>query len=1604
MVKNSTGRIVKIENKVKWGGKGYGFLQRRDYKRITVDVKGRRVMFDSDSYNHIDHIYCTTTYKIQSSSDKRIIANFDTKQFNVNSANDILVKTSRSKAELILFTNDSKSLYDAVKRECEKVGITDFTGADFKQHMAGEEKNDKAELLTKIADRFEYENAAFSQGDFAKGAMAIYEEMRELEETMLELELEEPEIRGYFEQKVREDEYFEVGELKKIPYFSTEENIEIENRIYERSLAAKRPENQVPGFSFHRVQEYLDTSTLTEGQKQAVLFITGSKHRLRAIQAAPGTGVPFLLNFVRDFYEREGNYKVVALAPSNMAARNLKEKAGFDNANTLHAHFIQLQKEAGTWEADRDPLDLRLADFTGLSPGSHREIWVVDRAALIDNCAMDKLLEAAELKRAEVGLTGDYRELQPVGAGKPFTNLIKTGKTGYVELDEIVRQREVWRVFDSRKLSDSDRDKILRRAFKQEAAVTFFNGRPGDSIKPDQLEKLPLKPGREVTIFRDTNLKEAVNRVVHDEITAALDLLQNHITEVKDDDARHQRIAETYTSLSTKKREQTFVITGINRDRIKINHLVREILKDRGELAEGQVFTVRDNRDKEQEREFAPGDRVVFLKSEEVSGQEFKKDESGIVKKIEILKDDQSPSQMDKNEQKFFGGPGGDFSKKPPDEDSNPEMRIVIETKETTFVVDPAEYNYIEHAYCATAYKVQSAGDRSRVLAHIDTKQYNVNNSNDLLVKLSSAEREITIFTDDAKSLYDSVKGEQNKVSIYDFASGGPEPFCKKVPTPPKTFDNKQLLIENISGKFEYRHAAFTQGDFIFGGMDIYSDLLSLNETEIEINASELKDYFDNRIKTGYFCEVGNLGTDTYFSTGQNINTENGIYERAASARNKLTGFKESKVDRYLDSTTLNPGQKDALLFLTTGKDRIRAVQGAPGVGKSFMLNAAKNFYEEEGYKVVALAPSNEAAAGLKAKAGFDNASTIHAYLIRLQKEAGAWDSDRDPLNLRETNLSDLTPGAHKEIWFMDEASLIDNNAMDRLLEAAEKKNAEIALVGDTNQLQPVGAGRPHTNMLKEKIIDHVEVTDIMRQKQEWRIYHLEKMSKADKNDIVERAKAIKNNAAVTFFKGPPPDKTIEKQPTLSKFQVESFKTVSGVEIDIHMDSSLQEAVKEAVDHNISASINKLGDRVEEIEDNMTRFGEIASRFAGLPAHEREEAVIVTSINEDRTAINDFVHELLKEKGELGKGSDFLVTDIKNKKHVREFSLGDKVIFLQVKEFDGHLVKKNHVGKIKKIESSNLIVTTRGKDIVIPADKYNYFDHAYCRTTYRVQGADYKTVFANIDTRQSMVNSMNDYLIKISRAVRNLVLFTDDRYKLYKTVNKEQFKVSINDFKAEFFRKSEQQAISRLIEGIARRDFADSRLPRTVKNDLQRGDAHYVKYLHLRQKASDAISQADSLLKGRFSSEKARQEAEAKTLNHLDIDKKADYFRNKSEFYYKRALSNYTEATTRMAKSMNVDKLHHAVFEQQFEKDYIPGGRITFLGELNIETKTHSSELGNPSVSELEHSLDFVEPESLGLGHDQDSFGFEGPGDDGDFPGVEPEDGGIDGPGISRFD
>ena len=151
---------------------------------------------------------------------------------------------------------------------------------------------------------------------------------------------------------------------------------------------------------------------------------------------------------------------------------------------------------------------------------------------------------------------------------------------------------------------------------------------------------------------------------------------------------------------------------------------------------------------------------------------------------------------------------------------------------------------------------------------------------------------------------------------------------------------------------------------------------------------------------------------------------------------------------------------------------------------------------------------------------------------------------------------------------------------------------------------------------------------------------------------------------------------------------------------------------------------------IHEIKNRDIRLREIAKYYAGLSAAERAQTAIITATNRDRITINNNVREILKERGELSNGHVFEVIDGKGNVQDKEFAVGDKVIFLRKKEISGHLVMKNDIGIVRKIDKRTIVgvrgsgffsedhlslkIETRGKNIVVNSDEYNYLDYCYC--------------------------------------------------------------------------------------------------------------------------------------------------------------------------------------------------------------------------------------------------------------------------------------------------
>ncbi|UVV70796.1 Ti-type conjugative transfer relaxase TraA [Brucella anthropi] len=166
--------------------------------------------------------------------------------------------------------------------------------------------------------------------------------------------------------------------------------------------------------------------------------------------------------------------------------------------------------------------------------------------------------------------------------------------------------------------------------------------------------------------------------------------------------------------------------------------------------------------------------------------------------------------------------------------------------------------------------------------------------------------------------------------------------------------------------------------------------------------------------------------------------------------------------DRLIDAARLSDEQRGAIKHIT-GPERIAAVVGYAGAGKSTMLAAAREAWEAEGYRVHGAALSGKAAEGLEESSGIQS-RTLASWDM-------SWQNDRRTLK-------------RGDVFVIDEAAMVGSRQLARFIGEAEARGAKIVLVGDHEQLQAIGAGAPFRAITEE--IGHAELSEIRRQRIDW--------------------------------------------------------------------------------------------------------------------------------------------------------------------------------------------------------------------------------------------------------------------------------------------------------------------------------------------------------------------------------------------------------------------------------------------------------------------------------------------------------------------------------------
>lgn len=155
--------------------------------------------------------------------------------------------------------------------------------------------------------------------------------------------------------------------------------------------------------------------------------------------------------------------------------------------------------------------------------------------------------------------------------------------------------------------------------------------------------------------------------------------------------------------------------------------------------------------------------------------------------------------------------------------------------------------------------------------------------------------------------------------------------------------------------------------------------------------------------------------------------------------------------------------------ILTAVNDGLLVLTGGPGTGKTTTLNGILEIFEKKKLRVLLAAPTGRAAMRMSEVTG-RQARTIHRLL---EVEWGEGDKQRFTRNMENPLEADAV--------IVDELSMVDIHVFAALLDALPI-NCRLIMVGDSDQLPPVGSGNVLQDIISSGLIPTVALTEVFRQ------------------------------------------------------------------------------------------------------------------------------------------------------------------------------------------------------------------------------------------------------------------------------------------------------------------------------------------------------------------------------------------------------------------------------------------------------------------------------------------------------------------------------------------
>lgn len=276
-------------------------------------------------------------------------------------------------------------------------------------------------------------------------------------------------------------------------------------KIVQMALVLPKPVNLAP--IMEQVKSRLGI-TLSQRQTEGVEKVF--QHNLSIITGGPGTGKSTVLRAVVEAYRMlYPEDKIALAAPTGKASRRMAETTGVEDAQTLHSLLKLHGDESG--QKKKQPLEAGLL--------------IVDETSMVDMWLAHQLFTRLPLS-TKVLLVGDVDQLESVGAGNVFHELINSGIVPVTVLDQIFRQAQDSRIAYNAKFINEGNSELyygpdftfIPAADQEETAETVCRLYKDEAARVGMQQIQILSPYRKNGEASSQNLNEAIREEVNPEL------------------------------------------------------------------------------------------------------------------------------------------------------------------------------------------------------------------------------------------------------------------------------------------------------------------------------------------------------------------------------------------------------------------------------------------------------------------------------------------------------------------------------------------------------------------------------------------------------------------------------------------------------------------------------------------------------------------------------------------------------------------------------------------------------------------------------------------------------------------------------------------------------------------------------------------------------------------------------------------------------------------------------------------------------------------------------------------------------------------------------